>query len=427
MDVTVDKKGPCEAAVSFTVPAKEFRSQFETGLKLFGRDTRMKGFRAGKVPIAMLEKAFGDRARAETMEYFLRQAYQKAVEEHELTPAAHPQVQLDDYEMPESGDFALDFQLWLRPEIELGEYKGLEVEGASLEVTDEEIERATEDVRMQRATPEPVGEDGLPENGMALARVSLHHDGEEVFARDGLRITPDNPVQGVEADAFKEALVGSQDGDVHELPFTFPDEYEKEELRGKEGTCKVEVAQAFSVTPATDEEIVKLFGLEGPEQIAERVREEITKIKTEQRNAQIEGALLDQVIAAHPMELPAQLVQEQADQRLASMRAELQQQGLGEEEIDGQVAEQADAAYEAASKSMTAFFLIDSIAKAEDLTVGQQEMAEELHGIAQRNRTTFEEVRDYYQKEGLFQQLTIELLERKVRTFLRENAAIQES
>lgn len=425
MEVTVDKSAACQAQVSFSVPASEFQSAYKQALNHAASQVRMKGFRPGKVPGALLEKQFGERARQEAMQHFLNQAYQKAIQEHELNPAAHPRIDPEALEFEQGQDFAHSFDLHLRPSFELKDYRGMQIEGGSLEVSEEEIDAAVEDLRRQRATPEPAGEDGLPEDGLAPAKVTILHGEEEIESRENLRVSPSTPMQGVDADTFKEALTGAQEGQVVELTFTFPEGFARAELAGKEGLAKIEVGAPLKINLPPDEDLWKLLGVEEAEAFRDKVAEELGKAKEEQDNARIESELVERLIAEHEMELSDGLIEEQTAARIESMKREMAEQGVPEEDVAAQLEGQEGSARETAERGLRALFLIEAIAKEEELSVQQADVLAEMQSIAKRNNASFEEVREYYQQEGLLNQMVMELQERKVRAFLRESAEVQ--
>ncbi|HVS17873.1 MAG TPA: trigger factor family protein, partial [Planctomycetota bacterium] len=274
MQVQVEKTSPCVARVSFTVPADEFRAELQQVLTQAGRQARIKGFRPGKVPPSVIERLHGDEARRETRQHFLQKAYEQALEENELRALSHPRVDLEVESAP-GADFELEFEVQLRPKIDLAQYKGLEIESSLTPVTDEEVGAAIEQVRQNQARPEPAGEDGLPEDGMALCKVELEHAGLVVFTREGLRLGPQTTVPGVEPEAFKAALTGAIDGATVEVPVTFPADFEVEAARGATGTCRLTINQAFRIVVPKREELPALLDLEDDAALMVRVREKL--------------------------------------------------------------------------------------------------------------------------------------------------------
>ncbi len=422
MQLTVERPAPCQAKVSFSVPANEFEAEYQKALKDVGRRMRIKGFRPGHVPPDVVNRLQGKEVRHEVAMRFVNQAYSRAIDEHKLRPLANPSV--DFGEALAGVDFAHTFEFSLRPEFTLGTYKGLELESSLPPVVDEEVEAAIEQARKNQAHPEPAGDAGLPEDGMALCRVTLRHDGEQVWQRDGLRISPSSTLPGVDAAAFKTAMTGKKDGESAEVELEFPADFEVESARGKKGTCTVDVKNAFRVVLPSREELMKIIGAADEAELKKRAQDGLEQANRQLEDQRVETALLEQVIAAHTMDLPPSMVDEQVKGRLAQLKNELAGQGKGADEIEREAAALENQARTDAEKSAKAYFLVERIAEAEKIQVSEQEMVGELRGIAGRNRTSFEEVRDFYQQQNLLPQLAMEILERKIRAFLRENAKL---
>lgn len=438
MEVTVLKLGPCQARVSFTVPSEEFQGQVRRALGEAGRSIRMKGFRPGHVPPQVIEKQIGPQVRRDAIEHFVRAAYERAVEENALKVVGTMGTDVAGLQVIEGADLAHQFEISLRPEIELGEYKGLAIESELEPVMDAEIASALESFKVQQAHPEPAGEEGLPLFGLALAKVqwlagpggpaglSGTSGDDVVLERDGLRLSPETPTPGVEPEAFQKALLGAKDGDTRELQMTFPPDFDREELRGKHGRCRVIVTQAYRMVPPTEDEVRKVFGAEDDASLQRAVRARIEEAKREREQTRVEAALLERLLAAHPFDLPEPLLDQQTESRVAGLRRELEQVGTPAERIEEQVQSRRDAARDAASKGLRALFLVQAIAERESLLVSHEDLRKELEVIAARNGVPIEEVAEYYKQNSLYDQMAIEILERKVRKFLRENAQITE-
>jgi trigger factor len=425
VQVSVARTESCQAHVTFTVPHDEFDAEFQRALREVGRRVKMKGFRPGHVPTAVVEKFNGAQVRQEVAQKFLNQAYQRAIQENELKPLAHPRIDLGEIEAGK--DFAREFDVNLRPTFDLPEYKGLKVESQLAPVMDTDVEAAIEQARKNQAHPEAAGDDGTPEDGMVLAKVELLYQGNVVFERDGLRLAPGTSVPGVEPSAYKNALIGTKDGAVVELPVDFPADFEHEAARNQTGTCRISVKQAFKVLVPTREELMKILGVEDEAGLKKLAQDKLEEAQLNAENNRIEAALLDRVIAATPMELPLMMVEEQAQARLAQMRQELAGQGVPEAKIAEEISAREAEARTGADKSARGYFLIEQIADKEGLKVVEADLMGELRSIAKRNKASLEEVREYYKEQNLVPQLAMEILERKVRAFLRANAVVEPS
>ena len=425
MHVHVERVGSL-AKVSLSVPSDEFQREFQSGLADVGRSVRMKGFRPGKVPLHVIEKRHGEAVRHEVREHFVRRAFQKAVEDEGLKPMAHPRVDLAALTGDTGADFELEFEISLRPEVKLGEYRGLAIESELEPVLAQHVESALGELRREQSTPEPAGEAGCGEEGLITAEVTFLHEGEEVFRREGLRLSGRTPPPGVDPDAFLQAFRTATSGQTLELEALLPDSLEKEEARGQTGVCRIRVGEAFRMVPPTDEDIQALLGVDSDEALRQSVKEQLEIQVRERELARQETALLQRVIAGAELELPEPLVEEQTGARLRKLHEELEARGVPHETIHQAIDEQRATAREEASNGLAARRVVEAIGEKEGLLVTREEIDEELSRIASRNRVGVEEVREYYTREGLVSQMAIEILERKVRKFLRENAEVRE-
>ena len=180
------------------------------------------------------------------------------------------------------------------------------------------------------------------------------------------------------------------------------------------------------MVPPTDEEVRKLFGASDDADLKVKVREKIEQAKIENEQMRIERKLLEQLLATHTFELPTVLLDQQVEARLQEAAKELEAAGTPADRIPEQVETQREAARKTSEQGLKALFLVQTIAEKENLLVSKEDMRAELDTIAARNNAAVEEVAEYYKKQNLFDQMAIEILERKVRRFLRESAQITE-
>ena len=426
MQVNVEKSGRCTAKVSLAVPSEEFRKEFQVNLQRAGRSVRMKGFRPGKIPAQVLEKHLGDQVRQDVMEHFLRQAYERARTEEELRPISHPHLSPDDLVLAADGSFALDFEVPLKPDFELPQYKGMEITSELEPVMAPQVEATLAQMRADRSVAEPAGEEGLTERGVALCDIAFLHEGEEVLEREGLRLGVFSSPPGVEQEAWQESLLGLKDGEERELPMVLPQDLEKEEARGTEGICRVRASEVSDMIPPPDEELFELVGVEDMETLENTIKDRLQEAAQTRERTRVEAVLLDRLIEEAALELPESLLEEQAASRLQALAREMKAREVPDEQIASQLEEQRSTAREEAEKGMQALLIVEALGEQEDLLVTAEELESELATIAARNQASIDEVRQYYAENNLNQQMAIEVLERKVRAFLYEHARITE-
>ncbi|MFN0241497.1 MAG: trigger factor [Planctomycetota bacterium] len=426
MQVNVEKLGPCQVKVQFTVPSDEFHGAIRRALGEAGRNVRMKGFRPGHVPAKVVEKQFGEQIRREAIEHFARQAFDQAVKENSLKVVGFQRVDVSKLQILEGVDFSHAFEVSLRPEIQLGEYKGIPVESQLEAVMDPEVDSAIENLRREQATPEPAGDVGVKADGMVVAKVQWLLGEEVVLERADVRVSPETNTPGTDPAAFEQALLGARDGDVRDVPMTFPNEIADERLRGKSGITRIHVAQALHLNAPTEAELQKLIGARDEQDMRRIVREKLEEMKREQEQQRVDNVIVEQLIAAHPFDVPEMMLNDQTNIRLSQLHQQLVSQGATPEQATQQVESQRAPAKDAAAKGMRTLFLLQTIADKEKLLVTREDMQAEVGAIAERNQAPVEEVTEYYKKNNLFEQMAIEILDRKVKRFLRENAKITE-
>lgn len=426
MQLTVEKLGANQARISFSVTSEDFQQRFREQLSEIAGKANLKGFRPGKVPPGVIEKMHGEQVKLETKKHFLEQAFQQAVEQEKLRPAAWPRVVPEQIQFAADGGFAHSFDVMLRPDVALKNYTGWEVDSKAIQVAESDVDNAITELRRQQSRLEAAGAAGLPANGMAVGDVELVHDGKVVLKREGLRLVLDTPPPGIDAKAFAAALTGCKEGESREVAMTFPDPFEVAELVGKSGACRVTIKQAYKIVPPNEEDLYKVVQVADAAGLRAKAREHLQLAKQSQEHQRVENALFERLLAEHPLEIPAQLVEEQAQARLQALQQQLVQQGMSAEEAATRASGETENARKVAQRAMHAMYLIEAIATKEAIQLQQDDFAREVQNIAMRNNATFEQVRDHYNKhQHLREQLALELLERKVRQLLREKAVLK--
>ncbi|MEW6071583.1 MAG: trigger factor [Planctomycetota bacterium] len=427
LEVEVETTGPCVATVRFRVQKEEVRRMRAQGLRNLGKRARYKGFRPGKAPLQLLEHDFGARVDAELIELLVNRAYDTAVRRDGLRPAATPRVDRGDLAFDPEADFRHSFEVLLRPTIELGAYKGLEIEGTATEVAEAELEGAIEDFRRRESRAEPAGEEGLSEDGFASCRIEFLLPEEEapVLDKAGIRLNPKTPLNGVDPALFAERLAAARAGEVRELEITYPADFPHEAARGRKGTVRLTLNEVLRIVPPTAEEFLRLVGAENEAEMREKLRARMAEAKEEHERQRIEMALIDRLVEQNPMEIADSLVDAQVDAKMAELRESLGNLKVAEAELEERLATERERAWEQTARAIRAVYIMEEVARLEGLAVTGEDVRSEMQAIAERNGTTLDEVRKYYREQGLLQQLGLELLERKVRSFLRESADIR--
>ena len=426
MEVQVAETGPCSRTLTITIPPERVQEHVAEFYKNAAQQVQLKGFRPGKVPRKVLEKRFGDSILAEAKENLVSRSFEDAVRSQELAFVGRPRVDGVDAE-PINEKEAFEFQVHvdLQPQFELGEVKGLEAEKPETDVTDDDVQRALDDIAERKKSLSTVDE-AVGTGDFVKVDLLFHNEGgDEVHKREGVQINAGIPVAGTDPATFAEKLIGAEKGAGIELELTFPDTFEKEEVRGQKGKVTIQVHEVLRVVPAPiDDEMAKSFEFDDLDALKADLRGRIGDEKERLGNSSIEESLIQKLMDAHPFDLPQSLVDEQKEHSINAFRERLKQAGISDEEIETKVTEAQEEAGKDAERKVRAFFLLDAIARREQIQVTEADLTAELHNIAAANNAPIEQVHEYFRQEGRIHDLQVGVMERKVRDFLRENATI---
>lgn len=428
MEVQVAETGPCSRSLHITVTPAQVDEHLERMFDQAQHQVQIKGFRPGKVPRSMIQKRFGKEILAEAKEQLLNRFFGEACREHSIQPVGR--VTIDDFEkldVQPGTQLQFTAKLDVKPEIALGEVKGLEVQAFEQEATDTDVDNALKEIAHQRRSIQKVDEPAI-DGDFVKCDYTFHDEaGNEVHGRKGAQLNTRIPIHGVEEAAYTEALIGKKAGDTAEAAITFPQNFEKEAVRGQSGKVRLNLLEVLRVVPAPiDEELARSLEFETLEALRKDLH---TRIGEEKRRIgkQRQDSLLQQLADAHPFALPASLIEEQKAGSLQTFGQRLQQQGMPEEEIRKKLEESQGEAQQDAERRVRLFFLIEAVARQQKLFVTESDVESELRAIAAANsgpeaQITAAQVREHLERENRLGELRLALLERKVRDFLRDNA-----
>lgn len=425
LKVSVEDLGPCRKRVKVVVPSSRVQAEVESGFKNASRHINVPGFRPGHVPRKIVEQRFGPAIRREIKETLIQDSYREAVEEKKLAPLGSPEIDFEKIDFAETKALEFEVAVDVRPTIELKTYKGIEIQREKVAVAASEIDDQIKGLRRQGRRPVKDEGGAIGEEGFAICAVEFFQGSESVLKKEAVRVAPFTPVVGTEAEAFKKAMIGKKKDENFQIPCNFPADFDVEAARGKKGKVTVSVSEVYKFLEPQDEEILKAFDFPDMETMRKETEKTILAHKEEQEDRRIENAILDEIIKTHKFELPERIVHEQSESALARFRQLKEAEGVTGEALAAELAAKQKESQENAVKQVKGFFLVDAIARKEKLFVTDEEMFAELQNIAARNQSSLEEVKNYYQQQNLLPMLRMDLIEKKVRGFLRESAKIK--
>ena len=398
MSFTVDKLEKNMVKLTIEVDAEEFAKGMEAAYEKNKNKISVPGFRKGKVPKQMIEKMYGagifyeDAANA-----IIPKEYQRAAVESGLDIVSQPEIDVTQIE--EGKNFIFTATVAVRPEVTLGTYKGVEIAKVSTEVTDEDLEAEIKKVQEQNARIINVEDRPVQDKDDTVIDFEGFMNGVPFAGGKGenysLTIGSHSFI-----DTFEEQLIGKKIGEETEVNVTFPEEYHAAELAGTPATFKVTVKEIKSKElPELNDELVQdISEFKTVDEYKADLKATLEKKKAKDAEVKKENEAIEAVVANAAMEIPEAMIKQQALQMADGYDRNLKQQGISLEQYVKMMGMEIDkfieSIYPEAEKRIKNGLVLDAIAKAEDFTVTDEEVEEEIKNMASMYNMKEDELKD---------------------------------
>ena len=379
--------------------------EFEAGLNAAYNKNKNKisvpGFRKGKAPRKMIEQLYGSQIFFEdAANEIIPDAYADAAKESGLDIVSQPKVSIEQLEAGKPFIFAAEVAV--RPEVELGEYKGVEVTKADAEVTDADVEEELKKVQDQNSRTVSVEDRAVKDGDMTVIDFEGFIDGEAFEGGKGenypLTIGSHSFI-----DTFEEQMIGMNIGEEKELNVTFPEDYHAENLKGKPATFKVTVKEIKEKQlPELDDDFAQdVSDFDTLAEYKDDLKKKIAERKESEAKAKKESEAIEKVVEAAKMDIPQAMIDTQVNRMLEDFAMRLQQQGLSVEQYFQYTGMTADKIMEEmkpeAVKRIKNSLVLEAVAKAENIEVSEEEFEAELQKMADMYKMEIEKIKEFMQ------------------------------
>lgn len=398
MTVSFEKTSDTKGTLSFSIDQETIKTGLDKAFNKVKANISVPGFRKGKISRQMFNKMYGEEALfEEALNAVLPTAYDAAVKEAGIEPVAQPKI--DVAKMEKGSDWELTAEVVVKPTVSLGDYKDLTVEvEATKEVSDEEVE--TRLTNSQNNLAELVVKETAAENGDTVVIDFVGSvDGVEFEGGKGsnhsLELGSGQFIPG-----FEEQLVGTKAGETVEVKVTFPENYQAEDLAGKEALFVTTVNEVKAKElPELDDELAKDIDeeVETLDELKAKFRKELEESKAEAYDDAVETAAIEAAVAnAEIKEIPEEMIHEEVHRAMNEFLGGMQQQGISPEmyfQITGTSEDDLHKQYEAdADKRVRTNLVIEAIAAAENFTTSDEEVKAEIEDLADQYNMPVEQV-----------------------------------
>jgi trigger factor len=423
--VSASESSPVLRSLAIEVEESGVGEAFERVYRDLAKTARLKGFRPGKAPRAVLERLYGASVREEVERLLVSQTFGAAVERCGVLPVIEPDIEA---EPPEPGRaFRYTARVEVKPKLELPALDGLPASRPLVQVRDDEVESELEALRQRRAPLEDEPEEARAGKGSVL---TLDYEGKiDGKPFDG------GSAQGAQVElgagrlvaGFEEGLEGAQRGESREVSVTFPEDYPAADLRGKHAVFSVEVRglQRRRV-PALDDAFAKELGEEGVgtlDELRTRLREMLHARRERAADEALHRSLLDALIERAPFEVPPGLVERRLAQRLRSAHEQLES-ALPHEELHARLDEWRVSWRPEAEREVRESLLLEAVAEREGLATADAELEERIERMARDQGVAPERLKKLYRERGLAEGLRVRMRDEKALEFLGSRAKV---
>ncbi|PYU12811.1 MAG: trigger factor [Acidobacteria bacterium] len=413
----------CRRELELEIPAEEVSKKMQSVAKEFARLATIPGFRKGKAPVSLIRRRFAEDIKGEVLQTLVPEHVEKALAEQKLSPVTQPKVDKLDFNEGQPVKFRAVFEVM--PEFELGSYKGLELEMPTMDITDQDVTKALEEMRERAAAFAPV-------EGRAI------QDGD--FAQVKLVGTPEGGGDPLQADSvlchigaeetmepFNTNLKGANVGEHKSFDVEYPADYPDPKLAGKKFHYAVEVLGIKTKRlPELNDDFAKdVSDAKTLDELKSKVREGLEHQRDHKRKELLHERVLAQLVKQHDFPVPESLVEHQMDVRLERVVRSLAAQGVDPRAVNVDWVTLRRRQEDRARDDVKAELIIDRIATAENIDVSEEDLTRELEHAAGHGNESAEALRARLTKQGALDRMKAKLRSDKTLEWLEQNAKIK--
>jgi trigger factor len=410
------------------VDAEQVATALDKAFKKVVNKVNVPGFRKGKVPRSIFEAKFGvESLYQDALDIIVPEAYVSAVRETGIEPVDRPEVDVEQFGKGQTLKFKA--KVVVKPEVELGDYKGIELEHQATEVTAEEVNEELKKLQSRHAELVPV-EEGAAQNGdVVVIDFEGFVDGVAFEGgkaeRYSLELGSNSFIPG-----FEEQVVGLEKDGEKDITVSFPEDYHAEELKGKEAVFKIKLHDIKRKNlPELDDEFAKdVSEFETLDEYKADLESKLKERKESEAKRGQEAEVVEKVSAAATVDIPQVMIDDEAEQMVKEFENRLRMQGMNIDmyyQFTGQSAEDLKGQMqEDAQKRVRNNLVLEAVAKAEGIEATQEEIQAELEKLAQMYGRSADEVAAIFANNGNLQTLVNDIVTRKTVDFLMENSKV---
>ena len=424
LKVEIEANGACQRHITVTVSREDIDRYFEKAFSKLMPDAQVPGFRAGRAPRKLVRSRFRKDVSQQVRGEILMDAVGQVTEDQKLAAISEPDFDPMAIEIPDEGPMTFEFDLEVRPEFDMPDWKGLAIDRPTREFTDDDVESRMNELLSEHA--QQVHKDGPAEIGDYVSLDIIVKDGERTIhttEEEIVRVLQTLSFRDGSVKDFGKLMTGVTPSETREATIRLSRDAANEELRGQEVTIEFKVLEVRrlklpELTPSLLEEI----GVESEEKLREAVKTSMERQLAYQRDRGVRGQITSALVQTADWDLPPEMLDRQADRELQRSVLELRRSGFSEPQIRAHENELRQNSRTETARALKEHFILERVAEVEKIDAEPSDYDDEIALIADQLKDSPRRVRARMEKDGQMDAIRNQIIERKVIDAILEHA-----
>ena len=423
MKVTLDREGKNVVHLGLEVDAKEAEKEYEKACRLLSQNINLPGFRRGKAPRKIIENQVGvEYIKNRALESLVPKLLSQAITTESLDVITEPQIDSCQFELGEPLKFSAKFEI--RPEVKLGDYKGVQVKVPEATLPEDGLERALKSIAESKTSLQPIAPRPVVMGDTVLLDFECFVDGALVEGgkSEGLVL---EVKAGSFIEGFCEQLIDKSPSDNFEINVKFPEEYRNKELAGKDANFKVQLKEIRQrVVPSIDDALAKQLGQDSVEALKEALNERLEDEVFQENEMRAQRAVVEAIVSKATVDIPESMIERERELLMRQVKQYLEQNNNSwetfEKSEDFEKVRQSK--FDEARQRVLTSLVLGAVVRAEQLSIDEEELALYIEELITQYQIPVEKIA---QNEELRRQVMEEILTNKVVQLLVKHAQIE--
>ena len=430
LSVELETRSACQRHVTVTVPREDIDRYVSEAFDELGTKAEVSGFRPGRAPRKLVESRFKEQINEQVKGSILMDSLQQVNEDHELSAISEPDLDLDAVVLPDDGPMTFEFDLEVRPDFDMPEWKGLEVKRPVHEYTAEEVERNMR--RLLRRYADLAPHDGPAEvDDFVTVNMKFSKDGEQlsVLNEESIQVRPVLSFHDARYEGLDQLLTGAKEGETKSFDVQISKDAENEALRGDTVQVELEIldVKRLDYPELKGEFLEKIGGFENADDLRGAVREEMERQLLYYRQREIRKQITNFLTESADLDLPPEMLKRQYRRELERHVLELRSSGFNEDMIRAHQNTIRQNSLSSTKRALQEHFILERIAEDEGIEATAEDFDDEIDSIADQQDESPRRVRAGLEKRDQMDALRNQIVERKVIDLIAEHAKIEET